>query len=61
MIAICGAKQIDKESKNIISIDVKRLARQLYKIGEIIPWEVALKDVIDIGSYNGCSPVGWTA
>ncbi len=55
VIAVCGSKQIDKDSKDVISLNVKKSARQMYKIGEIIPWEAALKDVIDIGSYNGCA------
>ncbi|WP_298023055.1 glycosyltransferase [uncultured Dysosmobacter sp.] len=55
VIAVCGSKQIDKDSKDLISFNVKRSARQTYQIGEIIPWEAALKDVIDDGSYNGCA------
>jgi len=55
VIAVCGSKQIDEDSKDIVSLHVKKPAGQAHKIGEIIPWEVALKDVIDNGSYNGCA------
>ncbi len=55
VIAVCGSKQIDMYSTDIVSFNVKRQAMKEYKNGEIIPWKAALKDVIDNGSYNGCA------
>lgn len=55
VVAICASKTINSESKEIPSVSAGKAEWTKREIGEVIPWEIALSDVIDNGSYNGCA------
>ena len=55
VVAICAARTINSESKEISSVASGKAEWTKRAVGEVISWENALCDVIDNGSYNGCS------
>lgn len=54
-LAICGTKEINVKSEDILSAKKGNAKWMEFDIGQNINWKIALKDVIHNGSFSGCA------
>lgn len=54
-LGICETKTINREGKEISSVSAHTAVWTRREVGEFIPWEIALTDVIEDCSYSGCA------